>query len=68
MDDIDLGNMHAEMHINMAIREARSRSVAGPSAEFCEMCDEPIPEARRKAVPGCRFCVDCQRRVETKWE
>lgn len=25
-----------------------------------ESCGIDIPEARRLAVPGCRFCVDCQ--------
>jgi len=28
--------------------------------ERCEECDKPIPEARRKAVPGVRLCVVCQ--------
>ncbi|HCT7629405.1 TPA: TraR/DksA family transcriptional regulator [Citrobacter koseri] len=29
------------------------------SAERCEECDEPIPEPRRAAVPGCQTCVNC---------
>jgi RNA polymerase-binding transcription factor DksA len=24
------------------------------------MCEEPIPEARRKALQGVRLCVTCQ--------
>lgn len=32
----------------------------GESAVACDACDEEIPQARRLAVPGCRFCVDCQ--------
>lgn len=32
----------------------------GESAEDCESCGADIPEARRLAVPGCRFCVECQ--------
>ena len=32
----------------------------GESAEVCESCGTDIPEARRLAVPGCRFCVECQ--------
>ena len=32
----------------------------GESAEDCESCGTDIPEARRLAVPGCRFCVECQ--------
>lgn len=26
----------------------------------CQDCGDPIPEARRAAVPGCTRCVDCQ--------
>ncbi|CCK06157.1 Hypothetical Zinc-finger containing protein [Cronobacter sakazakii 696] len=36
----------------------------GESLEFCEMCDEPIPEARRKAIPGVRLCVNCQQKED----
>jgi RNA polymerase-binding transcription factor DksA len=32
----------------------------GPGLARCEECDAPIPEARRKAVPGVRLCVACQ--------
>ena len=34
------------------------------SAYFCECCEEPIPEARREAVIGCAYCIDCQRIIE----
>lgn len=27
----------------------------------CLACDEEIPERRRKAVPGVRYCIECQR-------
>jgi phage/conjugal plasmid C-4 type zinc finger TraR family protein len=43
-----------------AIRRARSRMPTGPGLPRCEECDTPIPEARRKAVPGVRLCVACQ--------
>jgi phage/conjugal plasmid C-4 type zinc finger TraR family protein len=42
------------------IERARSRLAQGPSLSRCEECDAPIPEARRKAVPGVRLCVPCQ--------
>ncbi|MBL4855760.1 MAG: TraR/DksA family transcriptional regulator, partial [Idiomarina sp.] len=32
--------------------------------EFCEECGEPIPEARRKAIPGVRLCVECQAELD----
>ena len=43
-----------------AIQRARSRLPSGPGRMQCEQCDTPIPEARRKAMPGARLCVDCQ--------
>lgn len=43
-----------------AIEAARLRMPAGTSAEECEECGDPIPEKRRKALPGVRTCVACQ--------
>lgn len=43
-----------------AVARARSRKAAGPGRKHCAECGEPIPEARRKAVPGVRLCVNCQ--------
>ncbi|MES2405430.1 MAG: DksA/TraR family C4-type zinc finger protein [Pseudomonadota bacterium] len=43
-----------------AVARARSKQHKGPSLKHCEECDAPIPEARRKAVPGVRLCVNCQ--------
>ena len=39
-----------------------------PSAKWCEGigCGERIPEARRKAVPGVQYCVECQELNEQK--
>lgn len=42
------------------VAQARSRLPVGLSLLFCEECESPIPEARRKAVVGVRFCVGCQ--------
>ncbi|EZQ19610.1 hypothetical protein CF98_04040 [Halopseudomonas bauzanensis] len=43
-----------------AVERARSKLPAGESLTHCEACDAAIPEARRKAVPGVRLCVECQ--------
>ena len=43
-----------------AIKRARSELPRGESLRKCEECDAPIPEARRRAVPGVRLCVNCQ--------
>lgn len=39
---------------------ARSRMPVGPGAEACIECSDPIPEARRRALPGAVTCVSCQ--------
>jgi len=36
------------------------------SASFCEDCDAPIPEARRRIVQGVNRCVTCQEITELK--
>ena len=43
-----------------AIERARARIGSGPGLAHCEECSEPIPEARRQAVPGVRLCIACQ--------
>ena len=43
-----------------AVKRARSQLPKGPSRRRCEDCDDPIPAARRKAIPGVRLCVACQ--------
>jgi phage/conjugal plasmid C-4 type zinc finger TraR family protein len=46
--------------IEDAIARARNQMPRGDSLSHCEECDAPIPEARRKAIPGVRLCVNCQ--------
>jgi len=43
-----------------AVKRVRGQLPRGESLEHCEECDAIIPEARRVAVPGVRFCVRCQ--------
>lgn len=42
------------------VARARSRLPKGESLTECEECGDPIPEARRLALPGVRLCVACQ--------
>ena len=49
-----------EASVEDAVALARSRMPSGQSRRHCEDCDEPIPEARRAAVPGVRLCITCQ--------
>ena len=48
-----------------ALRDQRRRAgLAGKtvadSAHDCSVCDEPIAEKRREAVPGVQTCIECQ--------
>lgn len=36
------------------------RQPVGESLTYCAECEEEIPEARRKAIPGVKLCIDCQ--------
>jgi phage/conjugal plasmid C-4 type zinc finger TraR family protein len=47
-----------------AVKLARSRLPEGKSLTHCEQCETPIPDARRKAIPGVRLCVRCQSELE----
>ncbi|MBA6413356.1 DksA/TraR family C4-type zinc finger protein [Parahaliea sp. F7430] len=49
------------------INRARSQLPRGESALLCDECEAAIPEARRKAVPGVRFCVSCQEAVDREY-
>jgi len=49
-----------------AVTKARSQLHSGESSEFCDECGDVIPEARRQALPGVRFCITCQRELDKK--
>ena len=57
-------NQQIEDSLNDEIARARKNGPAGESLEFCEECGAPIPEARRKAMPGVRLCIDCQQEAD----
>lgn len=47
---------------------AKSRLPEGESLTHCEECEVAIPEARRKAMPGVRYCIRCQSELEKRLE
>jgi len=53
-----------EATVESAIQLARSRLPDGEGLYHCEECEVAIPEARRKALPGVRYCVRCQAELE----
>ncbi|EAT0029780.1 TraR/DksA family transcriptional regulator [Salmonella enterica] len=36
------------------------------SATHCEECGDKLLDARRKAYPGCKMCVECQSNMELR--
>ncbi|RZJ45613.1 MAG: DksA/TraR family C4-type zinc finger protein [Brevundimonas sp.] len=42
------------------VLSARARMPAGEETVDCVECDDPIPAARRAALPGVTTCVPCQ--------
>ena len=65
MDDADRASILQRLEIEAGItrvhREVRFRQ--GGERVTCR-CGNPIPEARRRARPGCETCIDCQRERE----
>ena len=61
-DEADVAAQWQQMQIEEAL-SSRSR-IEGESAAVCDECGEPIPQARRNAIPGVRLCVECQEAVE----
>ena len=49
---------------SQAIRAGLAGKSVDDSAILCSVCDEPIPEERRQALPGVQTCVDCQTDLE----
>ena len=46
------------------VQRARHQLSGGESAVYCDECGQPIPEARRQAIPGVRLCIACQSALE----
>ncbi len=61
-DFADLGTREAEIHFqqSMARRVKAWGSMDKFSALHCFDCGQSIPEARRQAVPGVEYCIECQ--------
>lgn len=58
-DSMDIVQQRTEemLERNIALIVNRAPAI---SASFCEDCDAPIPELRRRACLGVTRCVSCQ--------
>jgi hypothetical protein len=53
-------SVNAMAMVENAIDIARLMLPTGPSNKFCRECHDPIPQARREAQVGCKYCITCQ--------
>ena len=51
--------IEASIQDELARLKARAQPVDESLTE-CAECGEPIPEARRRALPGVKLCIECQ--------
>lgn len=58
-----------EASINDELARLRARQTpSGESLTHCADCDEPIPEARRTALPGVKLCIECQQDRDSAYQ
>jgi phage/conjugal plasmid C-4 type zinc finger TraR family protein len=65
-DDIDRAQaINEELQADaLASHFRRAAGRLRESAGECVECGDEIPEPRRRAVPGVKTCIDCQRQLE----
>lgn len=57
------GAVHEQIEASIKDELARLKARPAPKGEsltHCAECEEPIPEARRQAIPGVKLCIECQ--------
>lgn len=50
--------------VDDAVQRARQALGHGESAQYCQECGEAIPQARRLALQGVRYCLACQSELD----
>lgn len=69
-DDFDHASDVEEQYRALVIAAGTRPPTTEPaeSERYCanEACGVEIPIERRNAVPGCRFCIECQKRREAR--
>tara|TARA_B110000977_G_scaffold122332_1_gene157179 strand:+ start:266 stop:535 length:270 start_codon:yes stop_codon:yes gene_type:complete len=59
--------IEASINDELARLKAR-RAPVGESATLCAECEEPIPQARREALPGVKLCIECVRERDATYK
>jgi len=64
MEQLEQAEKFESLHREYAIIAIRSQLSIGESSTHCLECEDPIPELRRIAVPGCKLCKECTEEKE----
>lgn len=62
VDIVDIATDYNEKALERILNNRQQ--FTGISAEYCEECGCDIPEQRRQAVKGVKYCIDCQQILE----
>lgn len=65
------GAVNDQIEASITDELARLKARRGPQGEsltHCADCEEPIPEARRRALPGVKLCIDCQQERDSAFQ
>jgi phage/conjugal plasmid C-4 type zinc finger TraR family protein len=66
-DGAENEQMEASLQDELARLKAR-KTLTGESLTHCAECEEPIPEARRAALPGVKLCIDCMKERDKRYQ
>ena len=62
MDQFDRAQEITDLLFRVSV--LNRQKLSGQSLTHCLECGEEIPEKRRKAAPGCQYCVSCAEDLE----
>lgn len=63
-DKADIAGDLIEQSLEATLASRRHQVAHTSTDPYCEECGEEIPAQRRRALPGCPTCVDCQQLLE----
>ncbi|HGB5895498.1 TPA: TraR/DksA family transcriptional regulator [Salmonella enterica subsp. enterica serovar Kottbus] len=63
-DELDRDQEIYDRALELLIEKNRFRTDSTTSLFYCHLCGEPIPEKRRKTLPGIKTCTACQEEIE----
>lgn len=66
MDEADRSQQSEEMHKQLGLNRRVPRPQTPSTCTHCVDCGEPIPDARKAAVPETKHCTFCAEELERK--